>query len=115
MPRFLMTYRGKDTTPPSPEKLAALQEFTARKVKGGKVVDTGGMFTQGPNITLEGGTFTITDGPFPETKELIVGYAIVDVADLAEAIAEAREFMSVAGDGTGEIRQMMNAPLDHPH
>lgn len=33
------------------------------------------------------GTATVTDGPFIEGKEMIGGYAILDVADLDEALA----------------------------
>lgn len=33
------------------------------------------------------GNLTVTDGPFVEAKESVGGYAIIDVADLDEAIA----------------------------
>jgi len=33
------------------------------------------------------GNLTITDGPFVEAKEAVGGYAIIDVADLDEAIS----------------------------
>ena len=44
-------------------------------------VETGGLFPSvaGHRVSLASGTFTVTDGPFAETKELIGGYAIVEV------------------------------------
>jgi hypothetical protein len=37
-------------------------------------------------VRLEGGTPLVTDGPFVEGKEVVSGYAEVDVADLDEAL-----------------------------
>ena len=49
---------------------------------------------------------TVTDGPFTVEKELIAGFAIVQVKSKAEAIEWARRFLALAGDGESEIRQM---------
>jgi hypothetical protein len=115
--RYLMTYTGDDTSPPSPEKMAALGAYTQEMIASGVVVDTGGILPPsmgGARVAQTSGKFAVTDGPFPETKELIVGYAIVEVASREEAIEHARKFMSVAGDGTAEIRQLMR-PQDEGH
>lgn len=114
--RFLMTYYGDDRSPPTPEKMAALAEFSAEMEKSGVLLDTGGMLpiSQGAMVSRSGGKFKVLDGPFPETKELIVGYAIVQVKTREEAIELARRFMNVAGDGEGELRQLMG-PADGPH
>jgi hypothetical protein len=114
--RFLMTYNATDTSPPSPEKMAALGTFTEEMAKTGMLIDTGGILpiSKGARVRQTAGKFTITDGPFPETKELIVGYAIIQVKTKAEAIEVSRRFMSVAGDGDCEIRQLMGA-ADGPH
>jgi hypothetical protein len=37
-------------------------------------------------IRVRGGTVSITDGPFAETKEQFGGYYVIDAADLNEAI-----------------------------
>ncbi len=52
----------------------------------------------------------MTDGPFAETKELIDGFALIQVASKEEAIDVARRFMSIAGDGKGEILQVFEPP-----
>ncbi len=81
-------------------------------MKSGVLLDTGGILPLAGKVAMTDGKFTAVDGPFPETKELIVGYAIVSVKSQAEAVELARRFMTVAGDGTGELRQLMG-PADH--
>lgn len=51
------------------------------------------------------GGFTVTDGPFVETKEAMGGYYVVDAADLDEAIAIAKDIP--AEFGCIEIRPVM--------
>jgi hypothetical protein len=110
--RYLMTYVGKDKHP-SPEKLAAIGKFGEEATRAGILLDTGGILpiSLGGAGKLENGKFTLIDGPFPETKEMVVGYAIVQVRSREEAIEQARRFMMVAGDGECEIRQLVG-PAD---
>src|SRR5213594_1848291 len=73
--------------------------------KSGKIV--GGHELQGPStattVSRRDGRVTVTDGPFIESKEVIGGYAEVEVADLDEALAMAREW-----PGTVEIRPVVD-------
>ncbi|MFI5269839.1 MAG: YciI family protein [Chloroflexota bacterium] len=46
----------------------------------------------------------VTDGPFAETKEAIGGYAIVDVASVAEALEMAKSW---PGRGLVEVRPVL--------
>lgn len=48
----------------------------------------------------------VIDGPFAETKEQLLGFYIVDVADLDEALAIAREFGEANPGGAYEIRPL---------
>jgi hypothetical protein len=41
-------------------------------------------------VRVRGGDLLLSDGPFAETKEVIVGFDIIECADLDEAIAVAR-------------------------
>jgi hypothetical protein len=38
------------------------------------------------------GTYSVTDGPFIETKEIVAGYYIVDCADMGRAVEIAAKF-----------------------
>jgi hypothetical protein len=51
------------------------------------------------------GGFTVTDGPFVETKEALGGYYLVEAADLDEAIDLAKQIPVLAGGL--EIRPIM--------
>lgn len=46
----------------------------------------------------------VIDGPFAETKEQLLGFYVIDVADLDEALTFARELAAVNPGGAYEIR-----------
>ena len=48
----------------------------------------------------------VIDGPFAETKEQLLGFYIVDVADLDEALAIARQLGEANPGGAYEIRPL---------
>jgi len=109
--KFLMTYAANpDAPPPTQEKMAAIGAYTEKNVKAGVVLMTGGLVrpSRGIQMRCEGGKARVIDGPFAETKELIDGFALIQAKSREEAIAIAREFMELAGDGTGEILQVFD-------
>jgi hypothetical protein len=114
--RFLMTYTATNDAPPTAEKMAAIAKFSEDNAKAGILLDTGGILpsSKGARVKQTNGKFVATDGPFPETKELVVGYAIISVKSREEAIEVSRRFMALAGDGEGEISQLVG-PADGPH
>lgn len=78
--------------PPSPEMLeafAAMDKFTEELVKAGVFVAAAGLKNgaQAKRIVFDGRKRTITDGPFAETRELVVGFSIWQVKDMDEAMA----------------------------
>lgn len=107
--KFLMTYQGNpNNPPPDGKKLAELGAFTQDMMKKGVVVMTGGLVrpTTGTRVSMQSGKFSVTDTALPETKELIDGFALIDVKSKEEAYAMAEAFMKVAGDGEGEVLQV---------
>ena len=84
---------------------AASAAWFEKYYKTGKVV--GGHELQGPStattVSRTNGRVTVTDGPFIESKEVIGGYAEIEVADLDEALAMAKEW-----PGTVEIRPVVD-------
>jgi hypothetical protein len=91
------------------------QELTER----GELVDAQGLAgpEQAKFVVSDGATApVITDGPYPETKELLAGYRLVDVESLERAIEIAAQ-ASAAPAMNGkpirqaiEVRQVMGAP-----
>ncbi|MDX8446371.1 YciI family protein [Mesorhizobium captivum] len=51
----------------------------------------------------------VTDGPFAETKEQLLGFVMVEAADLDEALAIA-DGIPLAELGTVEVRAIYNVP-----
>ena len=68
--------------------------------KAGRIVSTYGLQGQSSATTvrIKNGKAIVTDGPFIETKEVLNGIAIVEVADLDEALAMAKTWPG-GGDG----------------
>ncbi len=108
--KFLLTYQGDRSQPPTPEKMAAIAAFGEEMTKKGVLIMQGGLVRprSGIQLKLEQGKFSVTDGPFAETKELIDGFALVRVASKAEAIELSERFMRIAGDGEAEVLQVFD-------
>ncbi len=81
-------------------------EWFMKHSRAGKLV--GGEELQGPTATTtvsrKNGKVTVTDGPFIESKEIVGGFAIIDVADLDEALAIAKEWPG----GPVEVRPVVD-------
>src|SRR5215469_9503551 len=82
---------------------AVLQEA----VDAGVWVFGGGLERQRASIVATDGT--VTDGPYPETKEVIGGFSLVDVPSREEALAWAAKF-AVACRCAQEVRVIMPDP-----
>jgi hypothetical protein len=102
--RFLMTVNGGGT-PPDQEIFAEMGRFVEELTRAGVLLATGGL-DQGTHVRSAGGSITLTDGPFAESKEVIVSFALIEVRAKDEAIELARRFWTIVGDGEGDIRQV---------
>jgi len=109
--KFLMTYESNSKVPPTPEQMAAIGKFSQEMAASGKLLMTGGLVrpTKGTRVQLTAGKFSATDGPYAETKELIDGFALIQVNSREEALEIAQRFMTVAGDGVGEVLQVFDS------
>lgn len=85
----------------------AMLAFNTRMVEAGILLGGDGLkpTRKGARLKYGGqGSVTVIDGPFTETKEILGGYWMINVASLAEAIAWARQAPCPAGE-TIEIRE----------
>jgi hypothetical protein len=64
--------------------------------------------TTAKSVRVRDGEATVTDGPYAETKEVLGGYFIADVADLDDAI-EIASRIPVAESGSVEIRPLLES------
>ncbi len=110
--RCLMLYRPEanpeTAAPPTPEEFAKMRAYIGELTKAGVVLGTGGLApsSRGARVRRSHGKITVTDGPFAESKELVGGFAIMQLPSLDEAKLRAQRFISLTGDGETEIRAM---------
>jgi len=95
------------------------QALNAELLQRGELVDAQGL--AGPDqamFVVSDGTSApvVTDGPFPESKELLAGYRIVDVGSAGRAIEIAARISAAPGANGApvrqpvEVREVMSAP-----
>ena len=115
--RFMTIYKAPravadDEAPQSAADIARVGAFIEQLAREGVLLVTDGLASsaKGARVRSDGGKITVVDGPFTESKELVAGYAIINVASKAEAIEVAKRFLAVVGDGESEVREMYDAP-----
>lgn len=113
--KFMMMVVGDPTggRGPSPQLIAAIEELGARARAAGKLLMDGGLkpLSAGMRLGLERGKYHVVDGPFAETKEVVGGFAIFELASREEALEQARAFVEAHAkcgitDLTVEVRPM---------
>ena len=75
----------------------AMGKFVEEGFKSGVLKDTAGLkgTGEGFRVRQSGGKLHLTDGPFTEAKEVVGGYALVEVASREDALKLARQFMDL--------------------
>lgn len=114
--QFLMMTSGDPNAappPPTPELYAEMGKFIQEMSAAGVLLATGGLDPRATRIKHRDGKFTITDGPFTEAKEAIVGFALIQANSKEEAIEYSKKFWNIVGDGEGTIHQVFG-PGDVP-
>jgi len=113
--RFMTFVKSSENSPPPPQALMeAMDRWIEEERKSGTFIDGGGLAPTADSfrVRLSGGKITMTDGPFAETKEVIGGYAILDLPSKEAAIEAARKFMELhrehwpGWEGESEVRQI---------
>jgi hypothetical protein len=112
--RFMMLYKpGNDSeTPPTQQHMEEMGRFIGEMASEGVLLATDGLqsSSKGAKVRITNGKFTVIDGPFTETKELVGGFAIVQARSKEHAIELAKRFLAVVGEGESEIRLMHDQP-----
>jgi len=113
MPQYMLLIYVPAEGGPSPEEQAAegprWYEYTEGLRSAG--IHVAGDALHGveaaTTVRVRDGETQITDGPFAETKEMLGGFYIIDVADLDTALQHAARIPSV-GRGSVEVRPVMD-------
>jgi hypothetical protein len=115
--RFLSIYKAAETgIPPTPEHIAKMEKLIEESMKKGELIATEGCLpsVKGARVRRSGGSVTITDGPFTESKEVVAGFALLEAPSKEAAIEMTRRFLEVAGEGECEVRQIFQPPATGP-
>jgi hypothetical protein len=101
------------------EAPAALQEAMGQDMENafaaGSLLQIGGLYgtVDSTEIRLAGGEILTTDGPYAEAKEVVGGYAIIDVRSHDEAVLNARRVIELhqefwpGWEGSAEVRRLV--------
>jgi len=115
--RFLFVFTSsKPEGPPSEEAIMRMGPFIEESIKSGKLLSAEGCMPseKGARVRLSKKKFTVTDGPFTESKEVVGGFAIVEMGSMEEAVEYAKQFLDIGGDDQIEIRQLYEMPATGP-
>jgi hypothetical protein len=77
---------------PSEELLTEMGRYNEELQQAGVLVDLAGLLpsAEGRRVRFADGDRTVIDGPFPESKQLIAGYWILQVPSMEEAVEWAK-------------------------
>jgi hypothetical protein len=122
--KFMMFVKhGENQGAPPKELMDAIAKLSDEAVKAGTMIGGGGLAptAQTTRVRVSKGELTVTDGPFTESKEVIGGYAQMELKSKEEAIQGAIEFMELhkkywpEWEGETEVRQIYGpADFDQP-
>jgi hypothetical protein len=111
MTRYLISFNdgAMDHIPDGdwPEVGKASHAVVQEAVNAGVWVFSAGLERQRASVVATDGM--VTDGPYPETKEVIGGFAVVEVASREEALAWAAKVAAVCRCAQ-EVRELMADP-----
>jgi hypothetical protein len=115
MPRYLISFDDGWMTfseEELPDVAKAALEVVREAQDAGVWVYGAGLESQRASIVATDGV--VSDGPFPETKEVIGGFAIVDVPSREDALEWAAK-IAVACRCAQEVRVLLPAPAEFEH
>lgn len=104
----LMRATRDDDAPPDAAAAAKLDALIAEMTAAGVLEATGGLAStkRGARIRFDGGKPRVIDGPFAESKELVAGYAILELPSKAAAIEWAARFGAIVKVSEVDVREM---------
>jgi hypothetical protein len=111
--RYLSIYKSAERGgPPTAEHIAAMGRLIEELSASGELLATEGCLPTalGVRVRRDRDAYTVTDGPFTESKEVVGGFALLQAPTKDAIVALTKRFLEVAGEGECEIRQLYEAP-----
>lgn len=112
MPQYMMLLYAEDEQAAQEQRWAEMPlwlELTEGLRRAGLLVSNGALHPpdMATTVRVRSGEAEITDGPFAVTKEYLVGYYVLECADLDEALRHAARFPT-ARHGSVEVRPIVD-------
>jgi hypothetical protein len=103
------TQEMEDGVLPSAEQQAAIGQYMQEAAMSGVLLSGEGVSSssEGARVQVDDGNVRVIDGPFAEAKELIAGFAILEVDSLDEAVEHARKFALLVGTERVDVRRVV--------
>lgn len=113
--RYMLMFKSDQNPEPGvspckqhlPEMAKVMEELK----QSGVLVATEGLLPSdsGARVRLAGSDLRVLDGPFAEAKEVVAGFAVVNVKSKAEAVQLAKRFLEIAGGGECDVLEVFDA------
>jgi hypothetical protein len=113
--RYMVMVKMREDVGTAPTALVdAMGEAMQKAFANGMMIDAGGLYPTGQSteVTLRSGSLEVTDGPFAEAREVVGGYAIIEVRSHDEAVENARRMIDLhkqhwpGWEGSAEVRRI---------
>ena len=113
--RFMTLVKSAETNGPPPQALIdAMGKLAEESFSNGTAVLMGGLGASaaGARVRLTKGNVVVTDGPFTEAKEVIGGFAVLELPSREAAVEAARRFIELhrehwpGWEGESEVREI---------
>ena len=114
MSQFVYVYRQSERPPSSPQQMQErLERWTTwlRNLQESKhLVDRGLPLEWSGGAVVRNRKGSISDGPYAESKDIVMGFSLIEAKDLAEAVSLAQGCPALDGAGLVEVRPVMSLP-----
>ena len=111
MSEFIFLYRRPPTPNLSPkqleERMRRWRAWFESLEKGGHIVSIGQPFADAGGGVVRDSKGTINDGPYAETKDIVIGYSLIAAEDFAEAVRLTAGWPAFEEGGVLEIRPVL--------
>ncbi|GAA2167838.1 hypothetical protein FHX52_3818 [Humibacillus xanthopallidus] len=111
--RYLLIHKLDESLPeawnPSPEFVDAMGAFMTECAESGVLLAAEGVHdsSEGAVIRKSAAGLAVTDGPFTEAREVIGGFAVLQVDSREQAIELGQRFADLFGEVSVEVRRVM--------
>lgn len=114
--RFMILVKADQNTEagilPTQEQIEAMTKYNEELVKAGVLLAGEGLHpsSRGARVRFRGDERIVVKGPFPETRELIAGFWLIQARSLEEAIEWVKRIptSAMAGEFEIEVRQVFD-------